>query len=121
MDSARFRRRTIALIAAYAVVLQGLFLAFGPVAPAGQGASFGVLCTHDSDDGSGQGQPANHDLPCAALCAAIGHGMAGPVPSGIAAQVAAFHAVAALVPVSDWVSPLHLLDTPHIPRGPPLA
>ena len=33
----------------------------------------------------GPGQPAQHDLPCAALCAAMGHGVAGPVPPDVVA------------------------------------
>ena len=63
---------------------------------------FAVLCAHDAD---GSGGPAQHDLPCAALCAAMAHGIAGPVPPEVVAATAVPHAIAALVPVNEWVPP----------------
>ncbi len=74
MDSSRFRRRTIALVAAYAVALQALLLAFVPLAPTVLAGPFAMLCSQH-DAAGGTGQPAKHDLPCAALCAAMGHGV----------------------------------------------
>ena len=62
-----------ALAAAYAMALQMLFAAFVPVAPLLLASPFAVLCSHDEADGTGQ--PARHDLPCAALCAA------SPIPA----------------------------------------
>lgn len=120
MDSGHLRRRTVALIAAYAVALHGLLLAFVPAAPAALGP-LAVLCAHDSAGDPGQGQPSPHDLPCAALCAALSHGVAGPVPPSIGLPVAAAENVAAAVPASDWVLPRRVLSGPQIPRGPPLA
>ena len=119
MDSGRFRRRTIALVAAYAVALQMLLSAFIPVAPAGLAGQLAGLCAHDAGDGTGQ--PAQHELPCAALCAAMGHGISGPVPPGVVVAMAVPHAVTAMVPVSEWVPPRIPPTHTHAPRGPPLA
>jgi hypothetical protein len=118
MDSGRFPRGTIALVAAYALALQTLFAAFVPVATAIVASPFAVLCAHDAD---GSGGPAQHDLPCAALCAAIAHGMAGPVPPEIAAATVLPDTIAALVPVHDWATPRIVPGDIHAPRGPPLA
>jgi hypothetical protein len=118
MDSGCFRRGAIALIAAYAMALQSLFTAFVPAALAVPAGPFAVLCSHDAD---GPGQPARHDLPCAALCAAIGHGIAGLSPPDVVVAIAAPHAIAAVVPVNEWVPPRIALTDVHAPRGPPLA
>ena len=118
MDSGRFRR-TIALTAAYAVALQMLLAAFVPLASPVSAGPFSVLCSHDNADGSGQ--PARHDLPCAALCAAMGHGIAGPVPPDVVAVIAAPQAIAALAPARDWAPPRIAPTDIHAPRGPPLA
>ena len=80
---------------------------------------FAVLCSHDAGDGTGQ--PAQHDLPCAALCAAMGHGISGPVPPGVVVAMAVPHGVAAMAPVSEWVPPQIAPTDTHAPRGPPLA
>jgi hypothetical protein len=119
MEPGLFRRRTVALIAAYAVALQTLFSAFAPMAVVASG-SFAVLCTHDDSDGNGP--PGQHELPCAALCAAMAQGVAGPVPPGVVvarAEPVAF--AAGLDPVSDWVTPPLAVTDSHTPRGPPLA
>ena len=118
MDSG-LRRRVIALTAAYAVALQaflGSFIAVGPAALAGASA---VLCSHDAGDGTGQ--PVSHDLPCAAVCAAMGHGIAGPVPPSVVIAIAEPYAIAATAPASDWVPPQIPPTDTHAPRGPPLA
>jgi hypothetical protein len=119
MESRSFRRRTIALIAGYAVALQALFSAFVPFDPAALSDPLAVLCTHD--DTGGASHPASHDLPCAAVCAALGHGIAGPVPPEVVIARTRPVAVAAPIPVSDWVTPHRHAETPHAPRGPPLA
>ena len=116
MDSGPFRRRTIALVAAYAVALQTLLSAFVPAALA---TPFAVLCSHDA--GGGSGQPAQHDLPCAALCAAMGHGIAGPVPAGVVVAMAVPQAITAVAPANEWVPPQIAPTHTHAPRGPPLA
>jgi hypothetical protein len=116
MVSHRFRRRTIALVAAYAVALQALFLAFVPLTPAVLSGNFAVLCSHD-----GTGQPAEHDLPCAAMCAALGHGVTGPLPPGVATLAAEFQVFRAVAPASRWAPPRIARTEPHAPRGPPLA
>ena len=119
MDSGRFRSRTVALIAAYAVAMQALLSAFVPVFSATSAAPFAVLCSHDGADGSGQ--PLQHDLPCVAMCAALGHGVAGPLPPDIVVAVARPQAVLSLAPDSDWVPPRVAIRGPQSPRAPPLA
>lgn len=119
MVSDRFRRQTIALVAAYAVALQALFLAFVPLAPALPAASFAALCSHDGADGTGH-SPA-HDLPCAAMCAAVGHGVAGPLPPDVFSLAARFSVAQAVVPSSQWTPPRVARTEPHAARGPPLA
>ena len=118
MNSGRFRRQTIALIAAYAMALQTLFAALVPPAPADPAGSLALLCSHDA---GGPGQPAHHDLPCAALCAAMGHGVAGPVPPDVVAASVTRYASAAIGPADQWVPPQIALTDIHAPRGPPLA
>jgi hypothetical protein len=119
MDSGRLRRRAVALVAAYAVALQVLLSAFVPVAPSVLTAASTILCSHDSADGTGQ--PARHELPCAAMCAAMGHGVAGSLPPGNAVAAVSPRAVAAVASASDWVSPQIATSGPQAPRGPPLA
>src|SRR5690242_18578685 len=77
MVSDRFHRRTIALVAAYAVALQAIFLTFVPVAPANPTGLLDVFCSRDGANGTGHSP--EHDLPCAAMCAALGHGVTGPL------------------------------------------
>ena len=119
MDLGPFRRPAIALVAAYAVALQTLLAAFVPAAPALPAGPSAVLCSHDAADGTGR--PAQHDLPCAALCAAMGQGIAGPVPPGVVAAIAVPQAVAAIAPPTEWVPPQIAFNDNHAPRGPPLA
>jgi hypothetical protein len=118
MNSGRFRCQTIALIAAYAMALQTLFATLAPPALASPVGSLALLCSHDAGD---PGQPAHHDLPCAAFCAAIGHGVAGPMPPDVVAASVRQYARAAIGPDNQWVSPQIVLTDIHAPRGPPLA
>src|SRR5258708_30992431 len=118
MDLSPVRRRTVALVAAYAVALQALLAAFVPVVLAAPADAFAVLCTHDAD---GPGQPAQHDPPCASMCAAMGQGIAGPLPTGMAISVVVQSPIAVRIPASDWVPPQIAATDSHAPRGPPLA
>ena len=118
MDLSPARHRTVALVAAYAVALQMLLAAFVPVSLTVPADGFTVLCSHDAD---GTGQPAQHDPPCAAMCAAIGQGIAGALPTATAVSVAVPSSIAALIPASDWVPPQVAATDSHAPRGPPLA
>src|SRR5882757_7851690 len=118
MDLSPVRRRAVALVAAYAVALQMLFAAFVPLSLATTADGFAVLCSHDAN---GSGPPAQHDLPCAAMCAAMGQGFAAPLPAAMAVSVEAPQPIAALVPASDWVPPRIAVSDSHAPRGPPLA
>jgi hypothetical protein len=119
MESHSVRRRTVALIAAYAVALQALLSAFVPFDPSILAAPFAVLCSHD--EAGGADHPPQHDLPCAAVCAALGHGVAGPAPPDVVVACAELLAFATLAPASDWVAPRIAIDGPQAPRGPPLA
>ncbi len=119
MDSGGFRCRAVALIVAYAVAMQALLSAFVPVFSATSAAPFAVLCSRDSADGSGQ--PLQHDLPCAAMCAALAQGVAGPLPPDIVGAVVKPHSVLAPAPESEWVPPRVAFRGPQAPRAPPLA
>lgn len=119
MDSKRLRHRAVALVAAYAVALQGLLTAFVPVAFANPAAPLAILCSLDGADG--QPQPVRHDLPCASLCAALGHGVAGPMPLGVVFTTAASRTLKTLEPVETWVTPRLAFRVPQSPRAPPRA
>src|SRR5690349_20515797 len=118
MDLSPVRRRAVAVVAAYAVALQKLLAAFVPVVLAAPEDALAVLCAHNAD---GPGQPAQHDPPCAAMCAAMGQGVAGALPTGIGVIVAVPVSIAAINPASDWVPPSIPATDSHAPRGPPLA
>ena len=117
MDWSPVRRRTVALVAAYAMALQMLFAAFVPLSLATTAGGSVVLCSHDAD---GSGPPAQHDLPCAAMCAAVGQGIPGPLPAA-AVGVAMPLSVVSFVPPSDWLPPQIAATDSHAPRGPPLS
>lgn len=119
MRSRALGYRMAALVAAYAVALQALLSAFVPVAPAFLNAPFAALCA--TGQTGGPSHPAQHELPCAAVCAALGHGIAGPAPPAIAIACTRLLAIALFVPISDWIAPGTTILGPQAPRGPPLA
>jgi hypothetical protein len=119
MDSRRLRCQAISLFAAYAVAVQALLASLVPLAPAWSQANLAVLCSHNGTGGSDQ--PRQHDLPCAAICAALGHGIAGPLPPDIVVAVTTPQAPVALNPVDDWVAPHSAIRGPQAARAPPLA
>jgi hypothetical protein len=118
MGRGRLHRPAVALVAAYALALQALLSAFVPVAPA-LSAAVAALCAPDGDVGSGH--PLQHDPPCAAICAALGHGIAEALPPAIVVAVATPLAVAALTPGNEWVPPRIAIRGPKSARAPPLA
>ncbi len=120
MDLRPVRRRIVAIVAAYAVALQALLAAFVPAGPAALAGRFAVLCSHDAA-ADGTGPPSQHDLPCAAACAAMGHGVSGPAPPGVVVALVEPNTVPVAVPAADWVSPRSATTHTHAPRGPPLA
>jgi hypothetical protein len=73
------RRKAIALIAAYALALQGLWSAFVPVAVALPAA---VLCSGQMADDPGA--PAGHELACTSACVMLGASAAPPPATVIA-------------------------------------
>lgn len=119
MESRSVRCRAVALVAAYAVALQALLSAIVPFDLAALTSPISVLCTHDQTDGTSH--PLQHDLPCAAVCAALGHGIAGPVPPDIVIARTEPLAIAPLSPAGDWIAPRVAVRGPQAPRGPPLA
>ena len=120
MDSGLFRRRTVAMVAAYAVALQAILSAFVPIAALATVGPASAICAHDGGDGSGP-PGHSHDLPCAALCAAMAQGVSGPLPPAVAVVPAAPQVLFGLAPASDWVPPRIALANDHAPRGPPRA
>lgn len=118
MEWGRIRRIAIALSAAYAVALQALLLSFIAVPAAALTVSGAVLCAYE--DGGGAGHPEQHQHPCVAVCAAMGHGTGGGTPPLIAAILAPDLTAAALEPFLHWVAPGIFETGPQTSRGPPL-
>jgi len=118
MESRSFRRRAVALIAAYAVALQALLATFVPIDSPALTAQLGVLCSHD--DAGGTSHPG-HELPCAAVCAALGHGIVGPLPPSVVVAYAKPLAIASPRIFKDWLPPRIAVGGPRASRGPPLA
>ena len=119
MNLARIRRIGIALTAAYAMALQALLLSFVPLPAAALGTPLSALCAYD--DTGNDGYPAQHLVPCVAVCAAMGHGMAGAVPPAVTEVVALGLVAAAIAPLVEWVAPDLAPIGPQGPRGPPLS
>ena len=104
MELGRFRRRTVAPWSRpMRWRCRRCLSAFVPMAAAVPPGPFAVICSHDGGDGSGP--PAQHDLPCAALCAAMAQGLSGPLPPAVAVATIAPQVVSSLAPASDWVPP----------------
>jgi hypothetical protein len=109
-----FRLRAIALIAAYAVAMQGLLAA---VVPPAAPLLPGVLC-------SGQtavdhpAPPSGHEPSCTSACAMMG-GIDGPPPArvAVAAKVGRPLDAAGLIAAPSFASP----RGPQTARAPPLA
>jgi hypothetical protein len=118
MNSAHLRRSAVTWVAAYAVALQALLSAITPIAPVVPADPLAALCIHDTND---SGAPARDDHPCAAICAAMGHGLAAVTPLDAIAALDYPQAVAARATAADWTAPRRTLRGPQVPRGPPLA
>jgi hypothetical protein len=119
MDSVALRFRAVSLIAAYAVALQALLSAFGPVASVASAEPFAILCS--GLQAGSAGHPANPDVPCAEICVALGHGNASPLPPDVVVAIASPDVALGLAPAERWVTPLPASRGPQAPRGPPLA
>ena len=117
MDSSRIRRSLIALTAAYAVALNALFLSFVPLSAAALTDTLSALCATNDTDGARL--PVHHQAPCVAVCAAMGHGVAGAAPLAVAEFLAPRPYVATVAPPIRWVSPKLIATGPQSPRGPP--
>ena len=117
MSLSGIRRAIIALTAAYSMALQALLLAFVVPQAAALADPFTVLC---SNIGAGDtGHPGKHDIPCPAVCAAMGHGLTGALLASIAAISMLHDAAVAAAPSIDWIAPLLFAAGPLPPRGPP--
>jgi hypothetical protein len=117
MNLGRIRRIGIALTAAYSVALHGLLLSFVPLSAAALTDSLSALCAYD--DTGGTGHPVQHDIPCFAICAAMGHGIAGAVPPAVAEILARGLFAAVITPLVEWVVPNLAPIGPLAARGPP--
>jgi hypothetical protein len=118
MNPADLRRSAVTWVAAYAVAIQALLLAFAPFTAMVPADPHAVLCTHDADD---SGAPARGDHPCAAICAAMGHGLAALTsPEAVAARYDP-QTVPARAMAADWTAHRQSLRGPQVPRGPPLG
>jgi hypothetical protein len=120
MSLVPIRRAIIALAAAYSMALQALLLAFVVPQAAALADPLTVLC---ANIGAGDtGLPGKHQIPCPAVCAAMGHGLTGALPAGIAAISMLREAyAAAAAPLIEWIAPLLFAAGPLPPRGPPAA
>jgi hypothetical protein len=117
MDSGRIRRIVIALTAAYSVALHALLLSFVPLSAAALTDSLSALCAYGDTDSTRY--PVQHDMPCVAICAAMGHGMAGAVPPAVTEIFGLGFVAAAITPLVEWVAPNIAPTGPQTPRGPP--
>jgi hypothetical protein len=118
MDCVALRRRAVALLAAYAVALQSLLAGVLAAGPSAQLTSFAVLCSHNTDSVP---MPADHDWSCAALCAALGQGIAGAIPRAAVIALAEPSVQPAGLLGGDWVLPVLAIHGPQAPRAPPFA
>ncbi|WP_157100320.1 hypothetical protein [Rhodoplanes sp. Z2-YC6860] len=118
MEWGRILRIAIALSAAYAVALQALFLSFIPVPAAALTDSSLVLCAYQDADGTGH--PEQHQVPCVAICAAMGHGISGAVPPLVTEFLVPNLIATAVEPFAYWVVPVLVEGRPQNSRGPPL-
>jgi hypothetical protein len=118
MEWRRIRRIAIALSAAYAVALQALFLSFIPVPAVALTDSALVLCAYQ--DRGGPGHPEQHQVPCVAICAAMGHGISGAIPPLVTEFLVPSLIATAIEPLTHWVVPLLVEARPQSSRGPPL-
>jgi hypothetical protein len=118
MQWGRIRRTAVALSAAYALALQALFLSFIPLPAVALTDSGAVLCAYR--DTGGLGHPEQHQVPCVAICAAMGHGIVGALPALIAESLAPRLIAAALEPLTRWVVPQIVEIGPQTSRGPPI-
>jgi len=116
MNLGRIRRIGIALTAAYSVALHGLLLSFVPLSAAALTDSLSALCDYND---TGTGHPVQHDIPCFAVCAAMGHGIAGTVPPAVAEIFARGLFAAVITPLVEWVAPNIAPIGPLAARGPP--
>jgi hypothetical protein len=117
MEWGRIRRITIALSVAYAIALQALFLSFLPLSAAALTDTSAVLCAYK--DGDGAGHPEQHQVPCVAICAAMGHGITGAIPPLVIDVLAPGLIAAVIEPLAGWVVPVLVEVGPHTSRGPP--
>jgi hypothetical protein len=119
MDFRAIRRAVVALAAAYSMALQALLLAFVVPQTAALADPLTVLC---ANFGAGDpGLPGKHEIPCPAVCAAMGHGLAGALPAGLSVIEVLREAMAAAASLTDWIAPLLSAAGPLPPRGPPVA
>ena len=123
MPRGRFHIRLIALAAAYALALQGIFTAFVPVPALAATAPTAILCMSfgiDADGGApGDGMPHQRDCPA---CVLLGCGGGLALTGQEAAERAAmWHRVTGLSGGTEVGSRPTEGRQPQNPRAPPLS
>jgi hypothetical protein len=101
------------------MTMQALLSAALPGVAALAADPFAAVCA-DAGIG-GTGSPSRHDPPCATVCAANGHGLAGPPPPENVIALALPQTAVARDPRREW-RPLRVATREsRSPRGPPFA
>jgi hypothetical protein len=116
MVFARLRCRMIGLVAAYAVALHALLTGLAPVVPVALQNSPSIVCTHGGDRSN---VPADHDSPCAAMCAALAQAFAAVASPATAEAIVWPQIVRTPAIANDWTPPRLKLAHRQAPRGPP--
>ena len=125
MNTRTLLRRTLALIAAYAIALQALLPFF--LGPGNADAAFAqtfVTCSSGTEASGVALPPAGHESSCphGAACVMPGCGAAAPLPShGSLAGMALAVAAPAICPLRFTEVPPLIGRGPQAPRAPPLA
>jgi hypothetical protein len=119
MESLRLGSRAVALIAAYALALQGLLAGVGPAFPPGLAQQLSILCS--GDGAAGPFHAPEHALPCQAVCAALGHGVAGTAPPRTVPAFPVPPIASAPLSADCRALPHFAHRSPQNPRGPPIA
>lgn len=116
MVFARLRCWMIGIVAAYAVALHALLTALAPVVPLALADSPSIVCAHGGDQSN---VPADHDSPCAAMCAALAQAFAAVAAPALAEAIDWPQVVRTLAIADDWTPPRLELARRQAPRGPP--
>ena len=115
----RFLRKTTALVAVYAIVVQALLVGLALAAHAGFDPSSIICSSQNSSDQDGGGTPDHSDIDCGACILACGASPAVAVTSGTVVFLATSFVSDLLV---RWLLPptSSAKHQPHASRAPPI-